>query len=176
MSDNKNFFGSIDNVVLKAYNPHYVTAFALEVDLLRSTLPNLQVKYHHIGSTAIPAIISKPIIDIAIELTNFPLNEEEIEALSTAGYTYWANNPESDHQFFFKNLPRTHHLHFYPTNSVKLSNQIAFRDKLNQDATLRDAYEKLKIELAAKYTSDRERYTFEKSTFINKVLNQKRPA
>ncbi|MEM9982649.1 MAG: GrpB family protein [Bacteroidota bacterium] len=88
----------------------------LEVDLLRSLLPNLQAKYHHIGSTAIPAILSKPIIDIAIELTNFPLNENVLERLTTIGYTYWADNPVPARQFFFKNLPRTHHLHFYPTN------------------------------------------------------------
>lgn len=172
MTDNKNFFGSIDNVVLKEYDPNYPVIFEKEIELLKRILLNRKANYHHIGSTAIPDILSKPIVDIAIELDKFPLSEQEIDKISELGYRYWKSNPNPDHQFFFKNLPRTHHLHFYPQGYQKLIDQIRFRDILNIDEKLRAEYEELKIQLAEKHKLDREKYTNEKIQFIKKVLEQ----
>jgi GrpB-like predicted nucleotidyltransferase (UPF0157 family) len=107
MTDHKNYFGAVDEVILKEYNPDYPSLFEKEAELLKSVLANRMCRYHHIGSTAIPGILSKPIIDIAIELADFPLQEKEIEKIARLGYSYWHSNPNPDHQFFFKNLPRT---------------------------------------------------------------------
>ena len=172
MTDNKNFFGSLDNVTLKPYDPNYPLIFEKEIELLKQTLPNRKASYYHIGSTAIPEILSKPIVDIAIEIEEFPLTEQEIIKISECGYRYWDSNPNADHQFFFKNLPRTHHLHFYPQEYQKMIDQIRFRDILNTDKKLRAEYEDLKIQLAEKHKNDREKYTDEKAIFVKKVLEQ----
>lgn len=159
MSSVKNFFGGIDNVILKEYDENYVLEYKKEVEILKTILPEKEAEYFHIGSTAIPNIKSKPIIDIAVGLKIFPLNKDEIEVIIKSGYEYWENNPNKKHQFFFKNLPRTHHLHFYPNGFKKLADQILFRDRLIADKNLRNKYEKLKINLAMKYKNDREKYT-----------------
>jgi len=172
MTDNKNFFSSLDNVTLKAYDPNYPLIFEKEIELLKQTLPNRKASYYHIGSTAIPEILSKPIVDIAIEIEVFPLTEQEIIKISECGYRYWDSNPNADHQFFFKNLPRTHHLHFYPQEYQKMIDQIRFRDILNTDKKLRTEYEDLKIQLAEKHKNDREKYTDEKTIFVKKVLER----
>lgn len=173
MSTNNNFFGEIDNVILKEYDGNYALDYKKEVRILKEILLERKAEFHHIGSTAIPNIVSKPIIDIAIGLEQFPLNEGEIKRISDLGYIYWEGNPNKDHQFFFKNLPRTHQLHFYPNDYEKLSEQIIFRDKLIADGKIRSEYEKLKMELAKKYKEDREKYTEMKTEFVNKVLGKK---
>jgi len=167
---NKNFFGEIDNIILKEYDSEYPKKYQEEVALLRSKLPDRQCAFHHIGSTAVPNILSKPIIDIAVELERFPLKQDEIEALENLGYRYWNSNPNENHHFFFKNLPRTHHLHVRPTGAEKLARELRFRDRLLKDDKLKRQYEELKKSLAENYATDRETYTEMKSEFINSVL------
>lgn len=170
MSADKNFFGEIDNVILKEYDKNYALKFDKEVRILKTILIEKKAEFYHIGSTAIPNIVSKPIIDIAVGLEQFPLNRETIKRILNLGYEYWENNPNKNHQFFFKNLPRTHHLHFYPNGYKKLIDQIIFRDRLITDKKLRKEYEQLKMKLAKKYKDDREKYTEMKAGFVNKVL------
>lgn len=170
---NKNFFGQIDNIILKEYDKNYPLEYEKEINALKTALPNKKAEYYHIGSTAIPNIISKPIIDIAVGLDSFPLQQNEIEIIKNLDYIYWESNPNKNHQFFFKNLPRTHHLHFYPTGYQKFSDQIIFRDRLIADKELRTQYEKLKMNLSEKYKTDREKYTQEKTEFVDMVLGKK---
>lgn len=172
MSYNKNFFGEIDNVILKKYDVNYTLKYEKEVEFLKRILGENRAEFFHVGSTAIPDIVSKPIIDIAIGLEQFPLNTGVTELILNLGYKYWENNPNKNHQFFFKNLPRTHHLHFYPMGYKKLSDQIIFRDKLIVDKELKNQYEKLKIDLAKKYKTDRETYTGKKADFVKMVLDK----
>ena len=165
-----NFFGEIDAVVLCEFSVDYPKKFQEEVRLLRAVFPDCECRFHHIGSTAIPSILSKPIIDIAVELESFPLVKDEIAEVEKLGYRYWNSNPNENHQFFFKNLPRTHHLHVCPVGAEKLERELRFRDRLLLDETLKSQYEDLKKSLAKKYHMDREKYTDMKSEFINTVL------
>lgn len=165
-----NFFGEIDAIILHEYSIDYPQKYKVEVTLLESVLPDQKCKFHHIGSTAIPNILSKPIVDIAVELESFPLAKEEIAEVEKLGYRYWNSNPNENHQFFFKNIPRTHHLHVYPFGGKKLDRELRFRDILLQDEKLKVQYEDLKKNLAKKYRMDREKYTDMKSEFINSVL------
>ncbi len=165
-----NFFGEIDAVILYEYRVDYPKKYNEEVSLLENVLPNLKCRFHHIGSTAIPNILSKPIIDIAVEIDRFPLQPHEIAALENLGYRYWNSNSVENHQFFLKNLPRTHHLHVYPFGAEKLARELRFRDRLLQDENLKSQYEDLKKNLAKAYRLERDKYTDMKSGFINSVL------
>ena len=167
-----NFFGEIDNIVLKEYDGSYPKKYFAEIELLEQTFSSLNPEFHHIGSTAIPNILSKPVIDIAVEVNPFPLDEDKLEMLYELGYVYWALNPDKNHQFFFKNLPRTHHLHVYPRGADKLKKEIVFRDLLIQSKELKNEYELLKKDLASKFSTDREKYTEMKTEFIQLTLER----
>ena len=169
MPENRNYFGAIDDVILKEYNSSYPSEYQNEVSVLKLIILHHAV-YHHIGSTAVPALLSKPIIDIAIGLDSFPLSEQTIDNLSANGYVFWRENPDLQHQFFFKNLPRTHHLHVYPIKATKLLNKIKLRDLLLLNPDLQEAYQALKIELSKKYKNDREGYTNGKTEWMNSIL------
>ena len=165
----RNYFGPIDNVRLRPYDAAYSERYQQEVRLLAPLFPAVVV-FHHIGSTAVPGLLGKPVLDIAVTLPSFPLGAVEVAAIETLGYRYWADNPNLAHQFFFKNLPRTHHLHLYPTASTKLADQLRFRDMLKASERLRAAYTALKQQLAAQLAHDREAYTAGKTDFIRRVL------
>ncbi len=168
---NKNYFGEIDNVVLEEYNSGYPSKYLSEIELLKQIISS-PARYHHIGSTAVPGMFSKPVIDIAIELEFFPLSQIIIDQLQITGYIFWDKNPANDHQFLFKNLPRTHHLHLYPMNSQQVIDKITFRDILISNYAIRQEYQDLKIRLAAKYPNDREKYTINKTYWIKSVLQK----
>jgi GrpB-like predicted nucleotidyltransferase (UPF0157 family) len=165
-----NNFGSIDNIILQDYNEIYPILFEQERQLLLQLLSHDITTVEHIGSTVLPGIKGKPVIDMQAGLANFPLSPEKIGLLISAGYVYWENDPDPNHQFFLKGMPRTHHLHFYPAGFNKLKEHILFRDYLLKHHETAVEYEQLKIALADKYANDREAYTNSKTEFINRVL------
>ena len=168
-----NYFGDLDNVVLEDYNDKYPLLFAQEEKSLSCILSDCIKSIDHIGSTAIPGIKSKPVIDIAIVTRQFPIDAEKIKLFYENAYIYWDANPDQNHQFFFKGLPRTHIVHIYPENSQKLKEQILFRDYLSKHRDTAKEYEALKIDLASKFFDDREKYTEMKAGFVNSILNRK---
>lgn len=166
-----NHFGNVDNVILKDYDASYFEQFKVEKELLLNLFGEDTISIEHVGSTAITNIKSKPIIDIAILLKSFPLTITSIEELQKINYVYWCTNPNLHHQFFFKGLPRTHHLHFYPLGYHKYEDQIIFRNFLLNNDDKAKEYECLKIELAHLYKDDREKYSEMKADFVESVLS-----
>ena len=167
-----NHFGSIDDVILMDYNENYPLLFEAERDLLLQLLPDDLVRIDHVGSTAIPGIKSKPIIDMQSGLVEYPLSSLKLEILASNGYVYRRDKADANHQFFFKGLPRTHHLHLYPANYAKLKEHILFRDYLINHPETAWAYQQLKISLAARFYDNREAYTDSKTEFIQGVLRK----
>lgn len=132
------------------------------------------IAIEHVGSTAIPGIPSKPIIDIAVGISNFNYIEEITLALVNGGYIYLSNRGESTRRIFVKSNEniRTHHIHVEEYGKNNWTNHVVFRNKLLESSKLRDEYSALKIDLAKKYPNDRDKYTLEKATFIQKVLHE----
>ena len=133
------------------------------------------VGYHildiqHVGSTAIPGIPAKPIIDIAIAVANFEAAHVCIAPIEQLGYLYRGEYGLPRRHYFVKGNPRTHHLHMNEMNSQDWQNQILFRDYLRQHPEMAQAYAALKTRLAGQYQQDRERYLQEKAPFIEEVL------
>ncbi len=134
---------------------------------------NRGFRIEHFGSTAVPGIPAKPIIDIMIipppgfDWAGF------IDPLQRLGYLYWAQNPRTDRMFFVKGMPptgvgRTHHIHVR-TWADSLA-ELCFRDTLIADSDIAMHYVALKRMLAAAYPTDREAYTHGKDTFVKAVL------
>jgi GrpB-like predicted nucleotidyltransferase (UPF0157 family) len=154
------------------YSNEWPQAFAAEACALRIFLsPWLAGPIEHIGSTAVPGLAAKPIIDIMAPVVSLEHASPAINALPNLGYCYFPYRPEEMH-WFCKPSPalRTHHLHLVPVESTLWAQRLAFRDALRSDPAVVREYEQLKLQLAAEFKHDREAYTEGKSHFVQAVL------
>ena len=159
-------------VVPAPYNQAWPMRFANERKLLEGPLRQWLVgPIEHIGSTAVPGLVAKPIIDLMAPVATLQRSLGAIAAAVAEGYVHYPYKPEVMH-WFCKPSPaqRTHHLHLVPFKGSIWMQRLAFRDALRLDAELAARYGELKHELAAKFKHDREAYTEAKSSFIQAVL------
>lgn len=162
-------------VKLEEYNPKLVELFEQEKGLLQETFGNRIIAIEHIGSTAIPDIPAKPIIDINVAIKSLDDIDDFIKKLPELGYEYIPDRRFSDRQFFPKGPEenRTHHLNLTEIDSeTAWHNKLLFRDYLRKNNEARDAYAKLKKELEKKYYNNREEYTEQKAKFIRNIINK----
>jgi len=122
---------------------------------------------HHIGSTAVPGLEAKPIIDILVGVRDLETARACFGPLAGLDYLYAPYLPEEMH-WFCKPHPaqRTHHLHLVPVGSKRYRDELAFRDRLRADPQIASQYVALKRELAERHRDDREAYTEAKGAFV----------
>jgi GrpB-like predicted nucleotidyltransferase (UPF0157 family) len=168
-----------DLVELSEYDDNWPLSAAHEIKKLYHILPNQHIiDIQHVGSTAIPGMIAKPIIDIQIAIDSLSIFKPlAIKILQDHEYVYWDKNPDLTRMFFVKGMPpygtkRTHHIHIVEPNSKHWINKINFKDYLIAHPETAREYAELKTNLAKKYKYDREQYTEAKSEFVNRVLEQ----
>jgi len=127
----------------------------------------------HVGSTAVPGLKAKPIIDIMVGVKDLDSSVGAIDVLQRNGYCYYPYKTEVMH-WFCKPTPeyRTHHLHLVPYDSPLWRERIKFRDILRSNGKFAEQYAQLKVSLARDLTDDRERYTELKWSFIEGVLRE----
>jgi len=159
-------------IEIVAYNTDWPSLFERERGVLQRALaPWLAGPPEHIGSTAVPGLSAKPVIDIMAPIGSLEAALPAISAAQHAGYVHYPYKPESMH-WFCKPSPshRTHHLHLVPAGSALWRENLVFRDALRADRELRAEYQALKIQLASAHRNDREAYTNAKSAFIGRVV------
>jgi len=163
-------------VIIIPYDPRWPVQFEEEKARLLADIGAYVLSIEHIGSTAVPGLAAKPVIDILIgvrSLANAPLFIPPLEA---RGYEYVAQY--EDEMPFRRYLHRkvngehTHHLHMVEPTTRFYKVQLAFRDHLRSHPETHDVYAALKLDLAEKYRNDRMAYTDAKSDFILGVLEQ----
>jgi GrpB-like predicted nucleotidyltransferase (UPF0157 family) len=153
------------------YDPFWPMRFQEELDGLRRVLAAwLAGPIEHIGSTAIPGLAAKPVIDILAAVATLEGSQPAIAAAAELGYHYAPYQPHLEH-WFCKPSPasRTHHLHLVPVGSPQWHGPIAFRDYVRAHWDVAVEYEALKCRLAAEHRLDREAYTQAKRPFIAAV-------
>lgn len=159
-------------VRLTAYDPAWPDAFERErVALAESIGPWVVGGIHHVGSTAVPGLEAKPILDILVGVEDLASSRGCFEPLARLEYVYAPYRSDQMH-WFCKPRPerRTHHLHLVPAGSRRYVEELAFRDLLRADPKLAGAYAALKRELAQRFRDDREAYTDAKTGFIREAL------
>jgi GrpB-like predicted nucleotidyltransferase (UPF0157 family) len=132
---------------------------------------------HHVGSTSVPGLAAKPVIDILVGIEDLDTATVCFEPLAELQYLYSPYLAEQMH-WFCKPDPahRTHHLHLVPTASPTFRDEITFRDHLRAHRETADRYATLKRSLAVRFEHDREAYTAAKTDFVLRVLREARPA
>jgi GrpB-like predicted nucleotidyltransferase (UPF0157 family) len=155
-----------------AYDPAWPAMFEEERARLAEALaPWLAGPIEHIGSTALPGMVAKPVIDIMAAVRSLEESRPAIEAAATLGYQHWPYRPDVMHWLCKPDVSfRTHHLHLVPLGSELWKERIAFRDVLRADAALAARYAELKLDLAQRFRRNREAYTDAKGPFIAEAL------
>jgi GrpB-like predicted nucleotidyltransferase (UPF0157 family) len=127
----------------------------------------------HVGSTAVPGLAAKPIIDIMAPVRSLEAAAPAIQHAGSIGYIYFPYKVEAMH-WFCKPSPavRTHHLYLVEKGSSVWAERVAFRDALRASSELKSQYERLKRALAVRHRNDREAYTDGKALFIAGVLGR----
>lgn len=153
--------------------------FRAEAARVRSALPaGLIEAVEHFGSTAIPGLVAKPVIDILVAVRSVEAaRAAAVGPMEALGYAFWADNPKRDRLFFVRGLPpaprRTHHVHMTALDG-EMWRRLSFRDYLRAHEAEAARYAALKRELAARFAGDREAYTAAKAGFVEEVLAKAR--
>ena len=168
-------FGVDDEPVrIDPYDRSWPARFEEEHRVLEETLGSLVTGgIHHVGSTAVPGLDAKPVIDILVGVDVLESSRAYIEPLAGLGYMHSPYRPD-EMLWFCKPNPahRTHHLHLVPTGSSRFQAELAFRDYLRTHHGVAKKYAILKRQLASQFRHDREAYTEAKADFIRDVLDR----
>lgn len=162
------------DVHLQVYDAVWADQYATEARNICLALGHAELPMEHIGSTAIPGLSAKPVLDMMIGVEELEQVDEWKEQLEAMGYEE-VHHPDMPERRFFRKGPRgagTHHLHIYVYESEAWSHQWLFREELRRSSTKRQHYELLKQTLVRLYPHDRKRYTAAKAPFIQRTINQ----
>ena len=168
-----------DEIEIADYDSNWPRLFEEERRRLASVLPADQVcAIEHAGSTAIPGLAAKSIIDIFVAVRSIDeAHRAVVEPINTLGYVYWQENSDKDRMFFVKGMPpygerRTHHVHIFEPTSEVLRRSLVFRDYLGRHPDEEETYERLKRLLASEHGTDREAYTRAKDAYVKAVTDK----
>lgn len=161
-------------VYLVDHDPSWHERFVVQRDaLMRLLRPWLAAEPEHVGSTAVPGLRAKPVVDIAAPVVSLADAAAAVPMLEADGWLFWPDDPHRSYRLWFLRptpAARTHHLYLMQHDHPELRRLRLFRDGLRSDARLRDAYAALKERLAAQHRTDRDAYTDAKSAFVQSVL------
>jgi GrpB-like predicted nucleotidyltransferase (UPF0157 family) len=161
-------------IALVDHDPHWHAQFvAQQAVLARLLRPWLAAAPQHVGSTAVPGLRAKPIVDIVAPVRSLAGAHGSVPLLERDGWLFWADDPNRTYRLWFLRptpATRTHHLQIVQHDHPELRNLLLFRDVLRADPLLRDAYGALKERLAVAHRLDRNAYTDAKSGFVREVL------
>ena len=157
-------------VIVVAYDHHWPAMFEGEATLIRHILGSELLEIHHIGSTSVPGLAAKPIIDmmpVVKDITNIDRFNHQMMAI---GYTPKGEYGILGRRFFYKgNDERTHHIHVFQQGSEHIERHLAFRDYLRQHPLIAMKYGQLKQALATQYATDIDGYMEGKDAFIKEI-------
>jgi GrpB-like predicted nucleotidyltransferase (UPF0157 family) len=157
-------------VELIEYQELWPEMFAREREQILQALQGKILDVEHIGSTAIPGMPAKPIIDILIIIEDLQNAKFCIQPLRGLGYAFIDYPQNTDRLFFRKGTPRSHHIHIVERGGDSERDHLHFRDVLLSDDTLRNEYLQLKLDAMRQYKHRRALYGERKNELIKKAL------
>ncbi|MFN8597938.1 MAG: GrpB family protein, partial [Anaerolineae bacterium] len=119
-----------EEVAIVPYDANWPNLFEQEQQLIQAALGDRILAIHHIGSTAVPGLAAKPVIDIMLVVRHLSDAAGCIAPLSALGYTFIDHPQNTERRFFRKGRPRTHHVHIVAQDNRELAEHLAFRDAL----------------------------------------------
>jgi GrpB-like predicted nucleotidyltransferase (UPF0157 family) len=163
-------------VTLSDPDPLWARRFeATQAELTPILAPWLAADLEHVGSTAVPGLVAKPIIDILAPVVSLAEASAAVDPLASAGWLFWPDDPNRASRLWFlhpRPEARTHHLHLVQHDHPEARAMVAVRDALRADAALRASYADLKRRLASEHAENRNAYTNGKAYFVASTLRE----
>lgn len=161
-------------ITLTPHNPNWTQQYETEAATLTPIFGDNLIAIHHIGSTAVPGLQAKPIIDMMPIVWDIEQVDSLSDAMAEQGYIHKGEHGIPGRRYFRKgsDLYHTHHIHVYEQDSPEIAQHLLFRDYLCAHPQKADAYDQLKTTLAQKYTDDTVAYTSAKSDFVQTMIQE----
>ena len=154
-------------IVIVDYDPAWTARFVVERDRVQRALGAKARRIEHIGSTAVPSLAAKPIIDLLVTVADPDDEGIVVPALESAGYELRVR--ERGHRMF-RTPARDVHVHIWRDSDPEVTRQLSFRDRLRRSPEDRLAYQQLKRDLATRDWTDMNDYADAKGPFIEEIL------
>jgi GrpB-like predicted nucleotidyltransferase (UPF0157 family) len=166
-------------IIVAPYDPAWPEQFAAEAERIRKVFGNLALLIEHVGSTSVPGLAAKPVIDIQVSVLSLEPGNFYRTRLADLGYTHFPLGQFDLVYPFFKRpaeWPSSHHVHLCVSGSEQERNHLAFRDYLRRHPAAAAEYDGLKRKLAAVHAGltmeSQERYSLAKTEFVHSVLSR----
>jgi GrpB-like predicted nucleotidyltransferase (UPF0157 family) len=159
-------------VRLLEYDARWPGLFAAEEQRIRACCGALPLKLEHIGSTSVPGLCAKPVLDILAGRPRDAAISEYVTALGHAGYVHRGERGVPGREFFRRGDPRAYHVHLVKEGGPLWREYLAFRDYLRAHDQAARRFANVKRGLAARFSTDREAYITAKSPHVEKILRR----
>jgi GrpB-like predicted nucleotidyltransferase (UPF0157 family) len=152
------------------YDPQWPALFRREADRIRNVLEDRALRVEHVGSTSVPDLVAKPVIDILLVVTDSADEDAYAPSLEAAGYLLRIREINwYDHRMF--NGPDTEvNLHVFSSGCPEIDRMVMFRDWLRSNAADRDLYARTKVDLAKKEWTDVQNYADAKTPVVEEMI------
>lgn len=157
-----------DDIIVVEYDPGWPARFNVEKQQLLAALAPVDARVEHVGSTAVPGLCAKPVLDILVGVDELRPADCYASRLDGLGYV-WRDSEEPGRHFFAK-VPRTVHVHVVRYRSWDWYGKIWFRDLLRRDGSAMANYGFLKLRSAAAFRQDRHAYSKSKDAMVEGLL------
>ncbi|MBK0004449.1 GrpB family protein [Erwinia sp. S38] len=156
-------------ITVVPYDKKWPEMFEAERLLIKTLLGQVAKDIHHIGSTSVPGLAAKPVIDILLEVSD--LSALDNTEMSRAGYVARGENGISGRRYFIKGADRrSHQVHAFAVGDTQVLRHLAFRDYLIENNDISERYADIKREAALLCNNDAQRYSAFKANFIERHL------
>jgi GrpB-like predicted nucleotidyltransferase (UPF0157 family) len=160
-----------DQLMIRDYDATWPDQFSKLAARVKAVLGTLVLQVEHVGSTAVPGLVAKPLIDVDVVLASPSDLGEVIRRLGGLGYVHEGDLGIAGREAFrWPSGEARHHLYVLIAGASELRRHLAFRDALRANRGVRDAYAALKRSLALQCSQDRKAYTEAKSAFITNIV------
>lgn len=166
--------GDLESRVIEVveYDPTWPRRFAAEAARIHAALHGRERMLEHIGSTAVPGLAAKPIIDILLVVDDAADEPAYLPALEAAGYVLRVREPEWHQHRMVRTRAKDVHVHVYSPDSPEIGRNLRFRDRLRDDAADRELYGATKLRLASRSWPTMQHYAEAKTSVIEAILER----
>jgi GrpB-like predicted nucleotidyltransferase (UPF0157 family) len=157
-------------IVIAGYDPAWPGRFRREEARIRAALGEAALSVEHIGSTSVPGLAAKPIVDILLVVEDSAEEASYVPALEEAGYVLRVREPDFDEHRMFRSPQKDVHVHVFSPGSAEIERYLLLRDHLRQNEEDRELYARTKRELASRDWPSMDHYAEAKTEVIEGII------